>query len=347
MSRTRIRNQFSPIQRAYRNRTAEPVMMMALSVICDVQSLFRIQFKMSINELKEIPITDLLTHLGYRPVSRLKGGRQWLYHSPFRDDNNASFCVSSDKNLWYDFGASMGGSVIDLAKAMNANCSFKKAAAWLEEQSRDFRQNPSLSEMIDKSHTGLGRESEMTDVQVSPLTNKALLRYLWSRGIPADIGKRYCKEVHYSVRGRHFFALCFMNILGGMEIRNPFFKGGYGVKAPSIITLEKEKRTPSCCVFEGFMDFLSFQTLLVRYNDRLINPVPRDCIILNSTSMIQKAIPFIKVYDVAFTYLDNDVAGQRAGNAIEASMVDRTIRMSDRFFEFNDLNDYLINKVSR
>ena len=54
---------------------------------------------MSFYELKEIPITDLLTHLGHRPVSRAKGGRQWFYHSPLREDNNASFCVSSDKNL--------------------------------------------------------------------------------------------------------------------------------------------------------------------------------------------------------------------------------------------------------
>ena len=52
---------------------------------------------MSIYELKNIAITDLLTHLGYRPVSRAKGGRQWFYHSPLRDDRNASFCVSTDK----------------------------------------------------------------------------------------------------------------------------------------------------------------------------------------------------------------------------------------------------------
>lgn len=71
---------------------------------------------MSFYELKEILITDLLTHLGHRPVSRTKGGRQWFYHSPLREDNNASFCVSSDKNLWYDFGTSRGGNVIDLAR---------------------------------------------------------------------------------------------------------------------------------------------------------------------------------------------------------------------------------------
>lgn len=149
----------------------------------------------------------------------------------------------------------------------------------------------------------------MENIKVQSLTNKALIGYLWSRGIPAEIGKRYCKEVQYDVRGRHFFALCFMNILGGMEIRNPFFKGSYGVKAPSVITLSKSERTPSCCVFEDFMDFLSYQTLLARYNDPVINQVAKDCIILNSTCMVQNAVPLIQAYDVAFTYLDNDTVG--------------------------------------
>jgi hypothetical protein len=130
-----------------------------------------------------------------------------------------------------------------------------------------------------------------------------------------------------------------------MEIRNPFFKGSYGVKAPSVITLSKSERTPSCCVFEGFMDFLSYQTLLARYNDPVINPVARDCIILNSTSMVQKAVPFIQVYDVAFTYLDNDTAGQQATSTIEDAMNERIIRMSDRFMGYNDLNDYLTSST--
>lgn len=297
---------------------------------------------MSFYELKEIPITDLLTHLGHRPVSRSKGGRQWFYHSPLREDNNASFCVSSDKNLWYDFGTTRGGNVIDLARALNGDCSFKVAAFWLEEQRRGFRQGPPLSASI--ANNGPVRpETEMENIQVLPLTNKALIGYLWSRGIPAEIGRRYCKEVQYDVRGRHFFALCFMNILGGMEIRNPFFKGSYGVKAPSVITLSKSERTPSCCVFEGFMDFLSYQTLLEKYDDRVINPVPRDCIILNSTSMVRKSVPFIQVYDVAFTYLDNDAAGRQASDAIEAAMMDRTIQLSTCFSNYNDLNDYLMS----
>lgn len=37
-----------------------------------------------------------------------------MYRSPLRADSNASFSVSLDKNLWYDFGTSQGGNVIDL-----------------------------------------------------------------------------------------------------------------------------------------------------------------------------------------------------------------------------------------
>ena len=246
--------------------------------------------------------------------------------------------------LWYDFGTSRGGNVIDLARALNGDCSFKVAASWLEEQRRGFKQGPPLTASIAGS-CPVRPDTEMENIQVLPLTNKSLIGYLWSRGIPAEIGKRYCKEVQYDVRSRHFFALCFMNILGGMEIRNPFFKGSYGVKAPSVITLSKSGRTPSCCVFEGFMDFLSYQTMLERYEDRIINPVPRDCIILNSTSMVQKAVPFIQVYDVAFTYLDNDAAGQQATETIEDAMNERIIRMSDRFMGYNDLNDYLTSST--
>lgn len=180
-----------------------------------------------------------------------------------------------------------------------------------------------------------------------PLMSRPLLSYLCSRGIPPDIAARYCKEVHYNIRDRQYFAICFKNILGGMEIRNPFFKGSHGEKAPSIVTLSKGNHTPSCCVFEGFMEFLSYQTLLECYDDPFIDPVPRDCIILNSTSMVKKAIPFIQVYDVAFTYLDNDAAGIQAGETLDIAMKDQTIRMSGRFSEFNDLNDYLIDLITR
>lgn len=298
---------------------------------------------MKLEELKSISITDLLAHLGHYPIFKTKGGNQWFYHSPLRKDDDPSFSVAADKNLWYDFGLGKGGNVIDLAMLLNTGCSFSVVTDWLESQSLGFGQIASSRDFtLDKT---LLKETDplMENVKVGILENSILISYLESRGIPEFIGRKYCKEVHYTIREHKYFALCFMNILGGIEIRNRFFKGCYGTKAPSVIHLSKEKRTNTCCVFEGFMDFLSFQTLKTQHDVKVIHPVPSDCIVLNSTSMVHKAIPFLQVYDMIFSYLDNDIAGQKAFEAIEEKMPGKVLRISDLFSGYNDLNDYLMN----
>jgi len=295
---------------------------------------------MEIESLKKIPIPALLSHLGHEPVSRMRGGRQLMYYSPLRGDSNPSFSVSVDKNLWFDFGLSVGGNVIDLAIALKGGCSFHEAAIWLECQSRSagFGEAPHV---VHNSNTNRQRESVMQSVKVVPLANKSMYSYLSSRCIPQDIGSRFCKEVHYTVRGKQYFGLCFMNILGGMEIRNSFFKGSFGVKAPSIVTIEKEKRTEACCIFEGFMDFLSYKTLERTCDREIIQPFPCDCIVLNSTALVRKATPFIDVYARAFSYLDNDNAGRRALEQLEEVMPGKIESCSDKYQNYNDVNDYL------
>ena len=96
---------------------------------------------MKTEELKRIPIWELLSHLGIEPVSKRGGGAQLMYHSPLRPDRNASFSVSTRKNLWMDFGTSQGGNVIDLAIALKGYCTFSEAVTWLEEQARWFHKD--------------------------------------------------------------------------------------------------------------------------------------------------------------------------------------------------------------
>ena len=175
------------------------------------------------------------------------------------------------------------------------------------------------------------------------LTHPVLLEYLESRGIPAEIGQRYCKEAHYTVRDREFYAIAFMNILGGMELRCRYFKGCHGVKAPSIVRVDKSERTPTCCVFEGFMDFLSYKVLEERRDSEMVQRLSCDCIILNSTSIIQRAIPFIGVYLSADSYLDNDFAGRQAFDTIDLVNPGRIHDISTRFKPYKDLNDYLVS----
>ncbi len=302
---------------------------------------------MKIEELKRIPIWELLSHLGIEPVSKRGGGAQLMYHSPLRPDRNASFSVSTRKNLWMDFGTSQGGNVIDLAIALKGYCTFSEAVTWLEEQARWFHKDilyEDFSRYDDAHMSRLSGHSGISNMRVEELTSPRLLEYLESRGIPASIGQRYCKEAHYTVRDREYYGVAFLNILGGMEIRSRSFKGCHGVKAPSVVSVEKTKRTSCCCVFEGFMDFLSYMVLEEKGVPDIVQSFPYDCIILNSTSIIQRAIPFIGVYHIAYCYLDNDFAGKQAFDTLDLLMPGRIFEMSTRFSPYNDLNDYLMQQ---
>ena len=268
-----------------------------------------------------------------------------VYHSPLRNDNTPSFFVTISKNLWLDFGSSEGGNVIDLAIAINGGCSFHEAVCWLEEQNRGIRERPPINySSFDNSDCG------MRIVKTLPLRHPTLLNYLSSRGIPREIAVKYCREIHYSIRGREYYSVGFPNIVGGYELRNPFFKGCHGEKAPSVIPLSKSCRTECCCVFEGFMDFLSYQTLVQSGIRDVVQSFPCDSIVLNSTAMARKTVPFIDVYSRAFCYLDNDDAGRKAFAKMDESLPGKLVDCSSTgcLALHKDLNDFLqTGKMSR
>ena len=206
------------------------------------------------------------------------------------DDRKPSFSVSTTRNIWNDFGTGKAGDVIDFAVEMGGGFAFREAVGWLEDiMGRPEAVNPANDW---RSCPPDSHQAVIEDTRVEPLKHNALIKYLGSRNIPQDIGMKYCKEVHYTVGERRFFGLCFMNILGGMEIRSASFKGCHGVKAPSVIQVSKERRTPACCVFEGFMDFLSYMTLWERGDESIVQDVPCDCIVTNSTSLVRKGYTF-------------------------------------------------------
>ncbi len=294
---------------------------------------------MKIEDIKKIPIVELLSNLGFEPAYRTGGGKQCVYHSLFNTDNTPSFSVSVPKNVWYDFSSNVGGNIIDLAMAIKG-CSFSSAVYWLEEQYRSFggvsRLEFSIMGTYDETI-----ENTLCKVSTVPLERPALKKYLSFRGILTEVSQKFCREAHYWIRGRQYYGVCFMNVLGGMEIRNLYFKGCHGTKAPSIIPVEKTGRTESCCVFEGFMDFLSYKTMEITGDKNVIQEQPCDCIVLNSTGMIKKTLPFIKVYSRVFCYLDNDDAGWEAFAKLEEVMPGKVVSCSSRYSSYNDINDYL------
>ena len=68
---------------------------------------------MDINEIKQVPIVDFLYILGIEPVKHKASGL-W-YHAPYRNDRNPSLRVSTDKNVWYDYGITRCGDIFNLA----------------------------------------------------------------------------------------------------------------------------------------------------------------------------------------------------------------------------------------
>ena len=78
---------------------------------------------------------------------------------------------------------------------------------------------------------------KMDKVHIQDLSYPVLMSYLRSRHVNADIGKRYCKEIWYTFKGKQYYGIAFPNIRDGYELRNPYYKGCLGVKdIPLIMT---------------------------------------------------------------------------------------------------------------
>lgn len=178
-------------------------------------------------------------------------------------------------------------------------------------------------------------------IRVDPLTNPVLLDYLKERGIPTEIAKKACKEVHFQSKGKWYFAVAFANRSGGYEIRNKYLKGSI---SPKEITHVKNG-SDYCIVFEGFMDYLSYLTLKVAHSgNRRSEENSPDYIVLNSTGNAGRTIPVLKEYKSVICLLDNDPAGKKVFRKM-AEAGCPVIDKSDCYRAYNDLNDYLLDKM--
>ncbi|KAA6313006.1 DNA primase, partial [termite gut metagenome] len=149
-----------------------------------------------------------------------------------------------------------------------------------------------------------------------------------------------CKEVHFRFKDKSYFAIGFKNNMEGYELRNKYFQG---TLSPKGITTIKQGND-SCCIFEGFMDYLSYLTLKQKHNPENTDIEKQDYVILNSVSNVSKGIDIISGYKAKYCYLDNDKAGVSAYEEIRNKC---GLNVSDRsvhYREYKDLNDYLVGK---
>lgn len=178
-------------------------------------------------------------------------------------------------------------------------------------------------------------------VCVIGLSHTHLLEYVSERHVSIEVAKRYCSEVHYQAGyGRFYYAIAFLNVSGGMEVRNKYSKRCIGGKDISVIRNEPNS-TIHCCVFEGFFDFLSYMTLKEMGDSKVCLSDDADYIVLNSVNNIGKAFPIIAQYNHIHCYLDNDNAGHTATEIIASLHPEKVIDESRRYMPHNDLNNFL------
>ena len=275
---------------------------------------------MEIQHIKQIAITDYLQQQGYAPA-RVQGIHYW-YYSPLRNERTPSFKVNTERNQWYDFGSGEHGDIIDLVCALH-RCTISEAIRLL-----------SGAKQVAHQEFSFGGERKISErkleiLSAQPLSNPYLLRYLAARAIPLPVASAYCSEVLFRNMNRTCYAIGFANDALGWEIRNMYFKGCIAPKAITTIS----KATDVLQIFEGFMDFLSWQTL---------NPSSTcDTIVLNSLALLPRIQEKIKSYKQVEGFLDNDDAGRKSF-AVLRQMFPQVVDGATRYRAHKDLNEWLV-----
>ena len=277
---------------------------------------------MEIQHIKQIAITDYLQQQGYSPA-RVQGIHFW-YSSPLRNESTPSFKVNTERNQWYDFGTGEHGDIIDLVRALH-RCTISEAIRLL-----------SGAKQVAHQEFSFGGERKISErkleiLSTQPLSNPNLLRYLTVRAIPLTVANSYCSEVLFQNMKRTYYAIGFANDALGWEIRNMYFKGCVAPKAITTIKRESDRLQ----IFEGFMDFLSWQTLN--------SSSTCDAIVLNSLALLPRIKEQIAGYREVESFLDNDDAGRKSFEVLK-QFYPQIIDGSVRYRTYKDLNEWLASK---
>lgn len=282
-----------------------------------------------LQNIKNIPIADYLHARGIQPVK--KYGSYALYNTPYREDHNASMKVDFARNLWFDFGLGKGGSIIDLVMLLQGG-NAHEAISHLAGNNLSFH-----SATPPKEKVAALSPSARHILGISEELPPHLQRYLQEeRKIDLSLAKPYLRSVCYEVGGRTYIAIGFANRAGGYELRDDkTFKGTIAPKDISVIA--GDANNVPHCIFEGFMDFLSYLTM----KGKEIAP----SLVLNSVSNIHRAVTYLREHHIGSVraFLDNDEAGRRAMQVLQSAGMSAE-DMSRHYGGYKDLNEYHVSR---
>ena len=288
-----------------------------------------------LSRIKRYSIVEYLERKGVKPVRRTAAYA--LYCSPLREETHPSFKVDTEKNLWIDYGEGRGGSIIDLCMRMEG-CTLSEAIRLLGQNAPVNGTYSFLNDFVpNNSQPVMAVNGARRLIEISDTLPSHFQEYLTKvRCINLEKAMPFLKCVSYEVRGRLYQAIGFANLSHGYELRdNKTFKGTIARKDITPIFTD---RAEPVCIFEGFMDFLSFLSM----KEEIINR----CLVMNSVSNVAKAIRYLN--DRHLTHiralLDNDDAGRRAIQ--EFARAGFQVEDMSRYYKnVKDLNDFHVSRV--
>ena len=288
-----------------------------------------------LSRIKRYPIVEYLERKGVKPVRRTAAYA--LYCSPLREETHPSFKVDTEKNLWIDYGEGRGGSIIDLCMRMEG-CTLSEAIHRLGQNASDNGTSSFLNDFVPNNpQPVMAVNGARRLIGISDTLPPHFQEYLTKvRYINLEKAMPFLKCISYEVRGRRYQAIGFANLSGGYELRDD--KTFKGTIAPKDITPIFTDRAEPVCIFEGFMDFLSFLSMK--------EEITNHCLVMNSVSNVARTIRYLNDRHLTHirAFLDNDEAGRRAvQDFIKAGF--HIEDMNIHYKDFKDLNEYHVSRA--
>lgn len=284
---------------------------------------------MNMEQAKQISLVDLLERLGFK--GKQKGKNYWL-QSPLNGEDTPSFKVNTEKNLWTDWsgGDKKTGNIIAFGMAY-WNTDESGALAQLDRIYRgmSYTRIPPIKKADIKPD-----EPEIKINQLKHLQSFPLLNYVKERKINPAIAQQYCKEAHYEVGGKNYYAIAFANDSGGFALRNKYVKQA---TMPNDLTFI-DNGAKEVALFEGFFDFLSYKQMFAKQTMPKLN-----YLILNSTSFFEKSLPILQEHHQVFGYGQNDKAGDKIMARAKEALKEKWTDQRGLYKDYKDLNDWLMN----
>ncbi|HFC98373.1 MAG TPA: hypothetical protein ENJ40_07970 [Thermosulfurimonas dismutans] len=181
--------------------------------------------------IKEIPLEWILVNkCGLNPVKR-ENGRIWFF-SPFRPEKKPSFCVYERENDWYDYGAGVGGSVVDLAMWLlhgNYQQGIRLAREWLRDWTGSSSR-PAPRPPRERERSVLG---ELIEAEVR-FEGKAPPRGSWVQAVRHGFTQAEARVLAYLLREGPVWCDTQGRLVARMELPSPrgWVVSGYAVRRP-------------------------------------------------------------------------------------------------------------------